>query len=309
MDREMLTIVNCAGAGKQVGHGNKMPFFIDVSEKAKSLSAFAVVKDVLTYKQCVDRCNKLVSEHRANQPKLVARTGTDDEVVDEIVMLLDDICSALDDAEEDLEEVQERKRKGDRDLVEAGEDIRDRAMRRSRKKKKKANKDASDDKSTSGSEIAIDEPSAAPRPPSPSGGPTSVTPRAAARTRKTQQFDDTSEQALLESANERDGQKIEIDAARLDMERENFQRLAKSEDRRHQFEAEKLAQLGKELELRKQKQEMDIKDREERLKLDRERMECDRADREAERVAKEKAAERQDKLLEAVIALAANRRD
>lgn len=77
MDHGMLTIVNCSGTGKQVGHGNKMEFFNDVAEKAKGLAAFATVKDVLTYKQCVDRCNNLMADHRANQgnfPELEARS-------------------------------------------------------------------------------------------------------------------------------------------------------------------------------------------------------------------------------------------
>lgn len=85
-------------------------------------------------------------------------------------------------------------------------------------------------------------------------------------------------------------------------------RLVKAEEMRQKFETEKLAQIKKELQLRKEQQEMDNRERTERLQLDRERMECDRADREAERAAKEKAAERQDKLLEAVIALVSKKK-
>eukprot|EP00171_Calliarthron_tuberculosum_P005538 IDg5538t1 len=38
MDHGMLVIVNCLGPAKQVGHGNKTPFFTNVAEQAKSTS-------------------------------------------------------------------------------------------------------------------------------------------------------------------------------------------------------------------------------------------------------------------------------
>lgn len=119
--------------------------------------------------------------------KLAARTGTDDEIVDELVSLLENICSAVDDAEEDMGEAKDRNRKGDRDLVQAGQFIGDRAMRRSRKKANTTGRrsqsdtakssDDSDDDSNQDQDVAR-------RLESPTGGPAPVTPKSAARRKK-----------------------------------------------------------------------------------------------------------------------------
>lgn len=193
-------------------------------------------------------------------------------------------------------------------------------MRRSAKKKKKADRNSvgpsSDTPSVTnlGSAIVEDNahdsdgsPSTARRRNlSPTGGPTTVTPKSAARRSSNgRSADDCSELSLLEAAEEREGRKIEIDSARLDIERDNNRRLAASEEKRLQLQQGKLVHEEKELELRKEKKAMDAKDHEARMKLDRERMEDDRADREAERASKEAAAARQDKLLKAVLSLVA----
>lgn len=313
MDHGMLVIVNCLGPAKQVGHGHKTPFFTTVAERAKATPAFDSVKYILTFKQCVDRFKKLVHDHRVTQKELAGRSGTDDEVVDDMIVLLDDICSVIDDAEDSLAGEQDRKRKADKELIEAGENMRNQAMRRSAKKKRKTNK-AGKASSPSGassgeekSDIDSDDSPSNERNerPSPSGGPAAVIRNSRGPRQRSEGIPggNTEEMIFLESVQEREGLKLSIDRERLELERENIKRLARVEEQRLEIEQRKVSHEAKDLELRESKQHMKLKEREERLKLDRLRMEYEKNEREAERVSKEAAAMRQDKLLEAVLSL------
>lgn len=291
----MLRVLNTIGALRVVGHGKKGPAFKEVADLLTESPVFTGVP-AQSQKSVMDHFAKLVDEHHALRKLQEASTGTDDEEVNEKIILLDEIREALDDEnyrKELVKGVADKKRVFDQELVEAGAEIRQMSMKRM---KSRLDAEASPSVATNLPGNDGDGPHnrgrasrvTPGRSNSTTGGPARVTaaagaPKSASRGGAGEAY----EMAMIVAAEQRASHQLDIERERLDMDKAQQARQLAHDEKAMEMEGRKLAFEESALELKRSQQEADASAATSRLRLEQHRFELERDDRIAERKSRE----------------------